>query len=536
MFRTIRWRLVASFVAVTLLTVGLIGVLALALFQQQTAAQELRFMRANADAVARQAQLLLEAGGSRAAMQRLAEASAFLSSSQIRILDRDETVLADSGLDGAAQEYLLLPSFADQTAGLNPFQEQFSLESLLHGALPIFSSGSVAITPLDQLPAGAEYTVIRQIDTPWGQQMIFETRRAPDRSQPEAPAETPAADQPARASVVRQPIGDAADPAGYVELSSNLNLGAQSLAAARRALLLAGLGAAVLALLAGLLVSQSLSAPVIELTDAVKQMSGGNLEARAPVRSRDEIGQLAQGFNEMAVRLHASFGALAAERDALRRFIADASHELRTPITALKSFNELLRGPAQGDDAARAEFLDESAAQIERLEWITGNLLNLSRLEAGLVELDLRPCDVNEIVEAVATSFRGAAQEKGLTLTASPAGSPLTARCDRTRLEIALSNLADNAIKFTPAGGHVALGADGSEDKVRLWVADDGPGIDPADLPHVFERFYRGRNNDAPGSGLGLAIVQGIVHAHEGQVFVAKTAQGSRFVLELPAA
>ena len=155
------------------------------------------------------------------------------------------------------------------------------------------------------------------------------------------------------AAVVRQPIGDPSDPAGYVELSSDLDFGAQSLATARQAFLLAGIGAALLALLAGLAVSQSLSAPITELTGAVNKMSAGDLHARAVVTSKDEIGQLAHGFNEMAARLQASFGELAAERDALRRFIADASHELRTPITALKSFNELMRGPAL-TDAARA--------------------------------------------------------------------------------------------------------------------------------------------------------------------------------------
>ena len=114
MFKTIRWRLVASFVAVTLLTVGLIGVLALALFQRQTTSQELQFMRANADAVARQAQPLMEGRSNRASLQRLAQTSAFLSNSQIRILNPDQSVLADSGLDSQEREYLWLPSLLEQ--------------------------------------------------------------------------------------------------------------------------------------------------------------------------------------------------------------------------------------------------------------------------------------------------------------------------------------------------------------------------------------------------------------------------------------
>ncbi|MEZ4771525.1 MAG: hypothetical protein R2844_24310, partial [Caldilineales bacterium] len=118
MFKTIRWRLVASFVAVTLLTVGLIGVLALALFQRQTTSQEMQFMRANADAVARQALPLMDARGGRASLQQLAQTSAFLSNSQIRILDQNEAVLADSGIDSQDQEYLWLPSLLEQFPGL----------------------------------------------------------------------------------------------------------------------------------------------------------------------------------------------------------------------------------------------------------------------------------------------------------------------------------------------------------------------------------------------------------------------------------
>lgn len=535
MFRTIRWRLVASFVAVTLLTVGLIGVLALALFRQQTTTQELQFMRANADAVARQAQPLMAASGSRPALQRLAQTAAFLSSAQVRILDRDEGVLADSGLDSPDQEYLWLPSLDDQSLAAELFQERQPLDLLFQAVPPLLGSHGVTLVPLSELPPGTEYTVIRQVDTPWGQQMVFETRRTPEESLPAAQAEPAPDHQSPPASVVRRPIGDASDPAGYVELASNLSLSAQSMAVARRALLLAGLGATVLALLAGLLVSQSLSAPITELSGAVGEMSAGNLDARAPVRRRDEIGQLAHGFNEMAGRLQASFNALAAERDALRRFIADASHELRTPITALKSFNELLRGPAEADAAARQEFVEESAVQIQRLEWITANLLNLSRLEAGLVELDLRPCELGEIIEAATAPFRSAAQEKGITLGVQVADPPLVTRCDRARLEMALTNLLDNAVKFTPAGGEVTVGAERQGASVHLWVADNGPGIDPADLPHIFQRFYRARNADAPGSGLGLAIVQGIVVAHGGAVSVAsQPGAGSRFVIELP--
>jgi two-component system sensor histidine kinase BaeS len=290
-----------------------------------------------------------------------------------------------------------------------------------------------------------------------------------------------------------------------------------------------------MAVIVGLLVSRRLSAPLRELTQVAGRMSGGDLSTRAPVRGKDEIGQLAGKFNQMAERLETSFGELSAERDALRRFIADASHELRTPLTALKNFNTLLQGAAADDAAARAEFLAESELQLERLDWVTRNLLDLSRLDAGLVELDLAGQDTGELIQTAACGFKALAQEKEITLAILPPTPPLNLRCDRLRVELALSNLLDNALKFTPRGGQVELGAEQRGQAARLWVRDSGPGIDPEDRPYIFDRFYRGRGSRAEGSGLGLAIVQSVVQAHGGQVAVeSEPGAGSLFRIELP--
>ena len=283
-----------------------------------------------------------------------------------------------------------------------------------------------------------------------------------------------------------------------------------------------------------MVVSRGLTAPVHNLTVAAAQMSSGDLSARAPVQGRDEIGLLARQFNQMAVALQTSFAALEAERDALRRFIADASHELRTPITALKTFNELLQGPAASDPPAQAEFLAESRTQLARLEWITANLLDLSRLDAGLVKLDLAGHDVGDLLEASAAPFRVQAQEKEITLTVRVPTSPLTLQCDLARIEMVLANLLDNALKFTPEHGQVTVAAEPVGDAVHLWVEDSGPGISAEDWPHIFERFYRGHSS-ARGSGLGLAIAQSIAAAHGGQVIAeSQPGQGSRFTVALP--
>jgi signal transduction histidine kinase len=375
-------------------------------------------------------------------------------------------------------------------------------------------------------------TVVRWRDGVWGSVLQFDVIHEPEQFQQLAADQR---DIPRSDRLIAVPIGKAGDPLGYVEISNGPDLSTEALATTRRAFLFAAAGAMLMAVVVGLLVSRGLSAPLRELTAVAGQMSSGDLSTRAPVRSKDEIGQLARQFNQMAEHLEASFVELAAERDALRRFIADASHELRTPITALKSFNELLQGAAADDPLARAEFLTESQAQLDRLEWITRDLFDLSRLEAGLVTLDLARHDVAELIEATASGFKRLAQEKGILLSVNLSDSPLELDFDRARIEVALSNLLDNALKFTPTGGRVEVGAEGTGKAVRLWVQDSGTGIDPADVPHIFERFYRGQNSSVEGSGLGLAIVQSVVHAHNGRVFVESTpGAGSRFVVELP--
>src|SRR5690606_28737522 len=139
----------------------------------------------------------------------------------------------------------------------------------------------------------------------------------------------------------------------------------------------------------GWAVSRGLTAPIQQLAHTAGRMQAGDLTARAPVHSQDELGALARQFNRMADQLQSSFGALQQERETLRRFVADASHELRTPMTALRTFTELLQGNAGNDAASRAEFLQESQAQLARLEWITRNLLDLSRLDAGVADLEM---------------------------------------------------------------------------------------------------------------------------------------------------
>ncbi len=331
------------------------------------------------------------------------------------------------------------------------------------------------------------------------------------------------------------PVGPPDSPLGWVEMSSPLSLGAAAISPMRDAILASGLGALVIAAVAGFLIGRTISDPLRSLALTARRKADGDLSARQQTRRRDEIGDLARQFNVMAESLERSFRDLRAERDSLSRFVADASHELRTPITALATFNELLQGRASEDPVARQEFLRESHVQLGRLQWITSNLLDLSRLDAGIAGLSLGRHAASDIVESAVEGFRAAARQKGVTLEVRDADHDLVVVCDAQRIQIALSNLVANAVKFVPLGGTVEVAVTTRDGRVFFCVKDTGPGIPPAEQDLIFERFYRGRSSAGDGAGLGLAIVRSVARAHGGEVSVtSEPGVGSTFTLEIP--
>ncbi|HEY1016724.1 MAG TPA: HAMP domain-containing sensor histidine kinase [Herpetosiphonaceae bacterium] len=546
-FRSIQWRLATTYVLVAVAVVGLVGLVALALIRQQARQHEEAYLRANAGVVAERADGLLRLPGGANRLQSLAETVAFLNGGRIKVLDGGRQPVADSGQPEQLREFVVwsssLATMAAPEWAIAP-----SMAVPAAGGQPAFGWGP-----------GQVVGVIQRSDSVWGESFhlsfgggVEAALSAPAvtlEGMGEGPAargaallaaELAAADEPpadAESLAVEVPIGDSAAPIGYVVASDAPRLGGAAFAASYRAFGIAAVAAVALALLISLLVSRRITAPLAALSAAARAMGDGDLAIRAPALGRDEVGGLGRQLNAMAERLQASFAELAAERDTLRRFVADASHELRTPITALKTFNELLQSYTDRDPAARAEFLAESGLQLDRLETIVHRLLDLSRLDGQLVPLALAACDGADLLDMVARRLRPVAQERGLRLdVAAPAPAPAI-RGDRMWLETALSNLVDNAIKFSAPGGVVELGLAGGAGEARIWVRDGGQGIAAADLPHIFERFYRGGGVRQPGSGLGLAIVQSVAQAHGGRI-AAESAPGagSCFTLSLPAA
>ncbi|MEW5992504.1 MAG: HAMP domain-containing sensor histidine kinase [Chloroflexota bacterium] len=328
-----------------------------------------------------------------------------------------------------------------------------------------------------------------------------------------------------------------------VTLSNPYTYRATAIATTTGLLAVIGLGALAVAIVAAAALARRFTTPLRRLTEASRGLAEGDLARRvptdAPTAGSLELTELALQFNAMADRVQESVDIIRRDRDRSRDFLADVSHELRTPIAAIRTFNELLQEHAGEDPDARAEFLEASAAQIERLDWLAQNLLELSKLDSGLVLLDLRPEDLRATVEQAVEQAGTAARRRGVDLALAMPDRPLRIRHDPVRVGQVVANLVGNAIKFTTRGGRIRVEVGAAQDGARIQVADTGVGIAPEELPRIFERFYRGtRASEArgSGSGLGLAIVRSIVEMHGGSVSVeSRLGTGSTFTVSLPA-
>lgn len=326
-------------------------------------------------------------------------------------------------------------------------------------------------------------------------------------------------------------------PSGVGGYTVALTVPEESLTAAWRelfpSLALAG-GIALLASIAvGLLLARSIARPVAEVTRASEEMARGNYAQSIPVRGGDELGRLARAFNAMAQQV-------AASDRAMRDFLANVSHDLRTPLTAIQGFSQAmtdgtLREPHEFSAAGR--IIHEESARMQRL---VEDVLYLSRLEAGQVRLERQAVDVGDLFARLVRRYRLLAEQRQVQISAE-VGASAVVDADPTRLEQMLSNLLDNALEHTPSGGSITFrtGATqlGGRPAWRLEVHNTGSYLPPEEAERVFERFYQGdRARRKSGHGLGLAIVRELVQAHDGAIAVhSDPTAGTTFAITLPA-
>jgi signal transduction histidine kinase len=321
------------------------------------------------------------------------------------------------------------------------------------------------------------------------------------------------------------PLGDA----GYrIQLTDAPASGRDALVGVAQAWALAALLAVALAALAGYLLSARITGPIVALTEATDRMSEGDLAVRATVESHDEVGRLSASFNSMADSMETTV-------TSLRRFVADAAHEIGTPLTALHADLDLADESASTDDERR--LVRRALVQAERIEELSANLLRLSRIETGESFGESERVNVSVLARAVSDASASRAEQAGISLDTRADDGPLVVMAEPAKLGAVIENLLDNALKFTPSGGSVTVTAARDGDRALLSVADTGMGIPAAEQTDVFDRFHRARNVAAyPGSGLGLAIVKATAERFGGTVSLESSEAGTRFDVRLPLA
>ena len=297
-----------------------------------------------------------------------------------------------------------------------------------------------------------------------------------------------------------------------------------SVALIRRQILIAGMIALLAALAAGWLAASAHAKRLRRLEEAAEKVADGDFSSPIPVDSTDEVGQLAMTFNEMQKRLETL-------DSARKEFIANASHELRTPIFSLAGFAELLEDE-DPDPVARAEFVRTMREQIDRLTKLTVDLLDLSKLDAGAIDIRRQPVDLVECARRVAAEFRLAVEGHGGSLQVEGRREVL-ADADPDRVTQIMRILIDNALTHTPEGTAISVGAQIENGSAGLVVTDDGPGIDVNSRTRVFDRFYTG--DDVSGSGLGLAIARELALRMNGSIELRSRRGRTEFELRLPA-
>ena len=290
-------------------------------------------------------------------------------------------------------------------------------------------------------------------------------------------------------------------------------------ASVNRLLLAGGAVVAVLASVLGLLLARRVTRPVAELTDAARDLRAGNRGRRARVTGRDEVAELAVAFNELAEA--------AQRQEALRQsFAADVAHEVRTPLTILRSQLEAVQDGVLDLSPELVASLHDETLRLGRL---VADLETLTGAEAVSFSLEKLPVDVVNVVESVVAGLRPGLAAAGLALDLRLAPAPVLG--DRTRLAQVVTNLLTNTMKFVPAGGRVTVTTGHSGEQARITVRDDGPGIPADELPRVFERYFRGASGRANGSGIGLAVVAALVRAHGGSVEAANAPEGGTVIV-----
>ncbi len=274
-----------------------------------------------------------------------------------------------------------------------------------------------------------------------------------------------------------------------------------------------------------------------EFSIGIEKIMSGEYESRLPVEGEGQLAMLGFQFNLMSKRLQLTLDDLNEEKEKLKVLISDISHQLKNPLASVRMFNELLLDGEDEDKEIRKEFLERSSEQIDRMEWLIQNLLQISRLESGVIKMQFADIGLEETLQQVIESVSKKAEEKKQKINLQISKSSIIYPQDQRWLGEAFKNIIFNAIQYTDVGGWVEIRLLEMESTIKLEIEDNGVGIKKDDLPHIFDRFYRGQNIERQhkGTGIGLALSKLIIEEHAGLIDVeSRLNKGTLFTITFP--
>lgn len=329
--------------------------------------------------------------------------------------------------------------------------------------------------------------------------------------------------------VVEAPfLSNEGDILGYVEISESPNYSREIIVNVMRGLLVASLIGITVAHAFGFFMGRYMAKPLLDLQEVATEMKKGNFEIRSTIQDPEELASLSETFNQMAAQIQQNI-------DTLRQFVSDAAHEIRTPLTALHADLNLAMSEKSLDKVK--PMVDRSLEQIKRLDWLTKDLLDLSRLESRDEEVVMRKINLSDKIMEICEIHASAAEQAGLEFQVDIPPQPIFINADPHQIQRAVGNLINNAVKFSHIGGIVTLKMYTESGSVIILVEDDGIGIPAEEREILFNRFHRGKNTqNYPGSGLGLAISRVIVENHNGVIGIFPDKKNTTFFIRLPLA
>lgn len=516
--KSIRWQLPTSYAVVALLAALSLGSMMLLVLRGYYADQEREYLFGNATALQPVIEQILQSDLPAASLQDQIKSLSFLSQTQIRLLNSNGTTIADSGIPDSNK--VVAVSGGAPVAGNVMFSTRADPPSE-KGPILIYRNDEKLplpqVVPFEkEVPAGKSADIILSVSaSPYGYGFVQR-------------ADSDFANRSSQ-SVSVLLIGSNGSKLGVLEFSNGPSYGADVINSVTNAWLVASIFAMAIAALAGWFMSKRVTRPVLALEGATRQMEQGNLSVRVNLQNerQQEFLSLASTFNGMAAQVEQTVSTL-------RAFIADAAHELHTPLTALQTNLELAR--EQKNAAERSRYLSRAQEQGRRLEALVKSLLDLSRIEAAESKSNLTPLDFSQLVRDVSEQFASRAEQTQHEFEIGTFEEDVLILGKAEQLRQVIINLLENALKFTPKEGRISVALQVEENDAILAITDSGIGIPAEDLPHLFERFHRGRNaSNYAGNGLGLAIVKAIITAHGGKIAIqSKTGEGTQLIVFLP--